>query len=1262
MVKHLPGEMKKLFRTFLFVILLISTSTGFSCAATAIKVGVYQDFPLVFYDGKGEAHGVYVDLLDHIAEKENWSIEYIPCKWADCLKLLEQGKIDLMTAIAFSKERARKYDFNRETVFPNWGQVYTAPQNLLDSVAALEGKTVAGLDEDIYFKSLKDVTSKSELKVIYRGVDEYENIFKLIEKGEVDAGIVPRLYGDLNEQRFKVKKTTTIVRLSELRFAAMKSSQPGVLSAIDEHLAKLKDDGDSLYFQSISKWLRQRQEITDQQMEFTDRETRWLKDHNSVLLGVDPEFVPFEFIDVDGSYRGMCADYVRLISERTGIAMDIAPGLSWNEAVEQAKIRKIDVLPCVGMTEKRKEFLTYSNPHQTFYRVFVTKEDADIGNSIADLHGYRVAVQENSSHHGFLQDNSDLTPALFDTAEEAIVAVSKGKYDVFVGNENMTGYTINKNGIVNLKMTRLAGAEGKNLYFAVRNDWPELVSIINKGLDSISEKEKEAIKQKWIAVTIEKQIDYTLLYQVIVAVTFVSLLLGLWILQIGRQRKKLLASEERLRVYQLMIESAHDAIFYKDLDSRYVSANDKTIEAFGLSREEVIGKNDLALMPDPKEAEGNIRDDQMVFKSGDTNEFYKHMQGADGKEYWFQAIKVPQFDSSGKVVGLVGIARDITELKRVENALRESENRYRSLADNSKVGILQVTPDGTTIYANPFMLRMIHAENLSDVTGMNVLEFVDPSFWDLISEERQKRHRNISSTYELQLISFKGVRKNVMITAAPIMNDEGLLESIISSIVDITELKNVEEELRSAKNEAEAANLAKTTFLANMSHELRTPLNAILGFSGLMLRDTNLSDEQLTNLKTIGRSGEHLLDLISDILEFSKIEAGRTELHPEDFNLYRLLSMIEEMFSLRAKDKGIELTVERSDDVPQFIRCDQGKLRQTLINIIGNAVKFTRKGGITVRASYGEGKLYFEIEDTGVGIAEGEMEMVFEVFTQSTSGQESKQGSGLGIPISQKFIKMMGGELTVESQVGVGTIFRFAVKVEVCEDGNLMPAESEVRAVGLATGQPSYRLLVVEDIESSRKLLVNLLTKVGFEVREAVDGREAVAVWEEWQPHLIWMDLRMPVLDGYGATEEIRSRIENSESDAETRIIALTASAFEENKANAFKSGCDDFLRKPFRESDIFKLLTKHIGAVFIYEDIVEQVDHVSGEVSQALLADIPEDLKIQLARSADICDADKVDAIVAEISIYNAELGNVLARLAENFNYSEIKKMIEQQ
>ncbi|MBN1873059.1 MAG: response regulator [Anaerolineae bacterium] len=467
---------------------------------------------------------------------------------------------------------------------------------------------------------------------------------------------------------------------------------------------------------------------------------------------------------------------------------------------------------------------------------------------------------------------------------------------------------------------------------------------------------------------------------------------------------------------------------------------------------------------------------------------------------------------------------------------------------------------------------------------------------------------------------------------SPLYNRQKNLAGQLILLYDITERKQTEAALQQAKEAAEinalaaeearqaaeaarrvaehnaqaaeTANRSKSVFLANMSHELRTPLNAILGFSELMTHDSTLNDEQRENLETIGRSGEHLLALINDILELSKIEAGRVVIQIESFDLYHLLQGLEEMFRLRAASKNLSLIFERSSTVPQYVKMDKNKLRQVLINLLSNAVKFTEEGGITLRVrsealenpsvselqiatpnsqllTASTSLLVFEVEDTGVGIADTELDAVFDAFVQTSSGQRSHQGTGLGIPISRQFVRMMGGDLTVSSIVGQGSIFKFNVQFEPAQASDIQETQLARQVLGLVPGQPSYRLLVAEDREANRKLLVKLLRQLGFtEIKEAINGQEVLEIWDTWSPHLIWMDMRMPVMDGHEATQ----RIKTTTKGQATVIIALTASAFEEDRAVILSEGCDDFVRKPFREAEIVEKLAKHLGIRFIYE------------------------------------------------------------------------------
>ena len=489
----------------------------------------------------------------------------------------------------------------------------------------------------------------------------------------------------------------------------------------------------------------------------------------------------------------------------------------------------------------------------------------------------------------------------------------------------------------------------------------------------------------------------------------------------------------------------------------------------------------------------------------------------------------------------------------------------------------------------------------------------------------------------------------------------------------LEDLKATQSELIEAKEKAEAANQAKSTFLANMSHELRTPLNAILGFSQLMARSSTLPNKHQEHLGIISRSGEHLLTLINNVLDLSKIEAGRTTLNTNHFNLYRLLDDLKEMFSLRAKDKELELLFEYSLDVPQYIEADEVKLRQILINLLNNALKFTQKGGISLRVmtmkiapSLNERTpesaiLTFEVQDSGVGIAPDELDTLFEAFVQTESGRQSQEGTGLGLPISRQFVQLMGGQMKVSSEVGHGTTFTFDISVRIVADSSIKQESAMRQVIGLEPNQPTYRILIVDDNKNNRQLLIELLAPLGFAVQEACNGQEAIDVWQAWSPHLIWMDMRMPIMNGYEATRRIKETKEGSS----VFIIALTASTFEEERTQVLKAGCDDFMRKPFQQAEIFQMMHKHLAVRYLYQEellpTTNPLPHTKAipiRVKKHLSADWLQ----QLQEAALIIDIDHMLALIENLNGTDSALADQLTAWVNDFEYDQVLAFIEQQ
>lgn len=599
------------------------------------------------------------------------------------------------------------------------------------------------------------------------------------------------------------------------------------------------------------------------------------------------------------------------------------------------------------------------------------------------------------------------------------------------------------------------------------------------------------------------------------------------------------------------------------------------------------------------------------------------------------------------------------------NSPTQTEAMYRSIYDNALEGIFQTTPEGQYMSVNPALVRMYgyasKEELMEAQPNLKGKLYVDPmrrrQFQVLLEKNDFVEH------FEAQIYRRDGSIIWIAEHARAVRDQDGKLLYYEGLVENITSRKEAEIALETAKDAAEAANRAKSTFIANMSHELRTPLNAILGFAQLMQRSQTLPSEHQENVGIILRSGEHLLNLINQVLDLSKIEAGRISLNPKNFNLYRLLDDLEEMFTLKAAEKNLQLIFERVTEIPQYICTDEIKLRQVLINLLNNAIKFTASGGIALRLQSHQEKhtalLSFEVEDTGVGIAEAELSELFQAFVQTQAGKNTQEGTGLGLMISQKFVQLMGGEIKVSSILNHGTTVSFEIQVQVVNAEETESKFQSRRVMTLAPNQPTYRILAVDDQPLNRQLLVKLLTPVGFEVTEAANGQQAIDIWQVWQPHLILMDMRMPVLDGYEATRQIKLTTKGQA----TAIIALTASVLEEEKAVILSAGCDNFLRKPFREAEIFEMIAQHLGVSYIYEQkepnqhqTILEKDNTSDVTT---IASLPTDLLVDLKQALSYVDLINLRQIIEKIRLIDQDLAQSIESDIEQFNYEKILWLI---
>ena len=637
------------------------------------------------------------------------------------------------------------------------------------------------------------------------------------------------------------------------------------------------------------------------------------------------------------------------------------------------------------------------------------------------------------------------------------------------------------------------------------------------------------------------------------------------------------------------------------------------------------------------------------------------LRPSGGDAQWVSLRVTPAGDGSGAV--WLALADTTRFRDRAEAALRQSEERLATFFRACPVAICITRPaDGRFVEFNDILLDMFGyaREDLLAKSSLQLGLWVEPA-------DRAQVVQILREQSRVQQFKAKFRRKSgvigTMLVAAELIELEGE-EHILATFSDITGSEQQNEELRRAKEAADAANRAKSAFLANMSHEIRTPMNAILGYAQLMQRDPALPPDAQEKLNTISRSGQHLLALIEDVLEMSKIEAGRITVQPVCFNLRGMLGDLTAMFRLRAEAKGLIFTVREEGELPPLIVADEGKFRQVLVNLLGNAVKFTARGRVDLelqahRDDHRQWWLKAKVTDTGPGIPPGELAKLFNQFEQAGgSGGKFNEGTGLGLSISREYARLMGGDVSVTSEEGRGSCFQLVMPIRQGDHLQDVKPVNTRRVVGLQPEQEPVLVLLADDNMPNRNWLKQLLLLIGCQVLEAANGEDAIAVWQKWKPHLILMDLQMPVLDGFEATR----RIKTLPGGGETVIIALTATAQEESRRAILAAGAADLLGKPMEESLLFDKMQRHLKVKFIYES--EAAGPAAGEAVPPVfhpewVATLPAALRAEMRDAIANGDLAGFERQLQAVAAHDPALARFLRPLAEQYDYDRLLRLL---
>lgn len=989
-------------------------------------------------------------------------------------------------------------------------------------------------------------------------------------------------------------------------------------------------------------------------------EERFLLIHPVIRVANEMDWTPFDFVEGDAP-SGYAVDLLNHIARKTGLTIKWINGHTWDELLAMGKAGEVDLFPAIWKTREREGYFRFTTPYIDTPFILVIHQDRKIIPGIEGLEGkVLTGIRGFASTELVKLHYPGIRVVEVENAVSGLRMVSYGRADAYLGSMAETNYVIKRHLVPNLRIsgeTNLGGRiDTPLLHMAVRRDWPLLQQIIQKGLDAVSQKEKQALQVKWLELE-------------------------------NKVRPLILSGGERVFL------QAHPTLKAGIVMGRPpVAFLGESRQAMGIASDylDLVRKQlGIRVTPVVLTSPGEIAD---AVETGRVDFLAAVSPAASHKNalvFTPAYLSFPMVIMTREDVPYVGNLQFLSDKTIAVVAAQSSHvllaSKYPDfslhLVNSAKTGLRAVA--GGQAFA--FVGNLATAGHIIGREGFSTLKVSGETPYTVdIAMACSSRTPVLRGLLQKALAAVTVEERNAIYSKWSSVTfeyqpDYSLMWKVGGAGVFFFllvlywngRLRRMARDLETARDAAESANRAKSTFLANMSHELRTPLNAILGFSRLMADDRGLSRTQKENLRIINSSGEHLLALISDILDMSKIEAGKIVLKESRFDLTRFMEKIDDMLRAMANEKGLSLDFVLSADLPAGIRTDKARLRQVLVNLIVNGLKNTRQGGVrvmvapdaeTVPGKAGQMPLRFTVADTGKGIATEFQKEIFEPFLQAGGPHQGGDGSGLGLSICRTLVNMMGGEIHLESEAGRGASFSFSIRAGVGPVPGQAPAAALPNTCAshyLVRDRGEQRVLVVDDSDNNRKLMMAVLSGAGFTVKGASGGKAALEIAEEWSPRLVWMDIQMPDMDGLAATQILRRQ-----GNKEMKIIGISASAFEEDRAACLLAGCDGFVSKPVNPAMVLEMMNRHLDDVLVCRETrpAKPAGSRNSSLAPGDLSGLPEDLRGALKQAVFAFDYELTMAAADAVADADPGLGRRLAACAGGYQFGVLQSLFPEE